>query len=82
MILMGSFMVGAAAAYHCMLPSTPLVIRFQDDKFLLFRLGWCFWLTLFTGSFARHISYYYIHALDDPRVPHNPPIVVLLSPQV
>ncbi|XP_022182880.1 dual oxidase maturation factor 1 [Myzus persicae] len=49
MIGMGSFMVGATVAYHSMLPSSPLVIRFQDDKFLLFRLGWCFWLTLFTG---------------------------------
>ncbi|XP_050421196.1 dual oxidase maturation factor 1 isoform X1 [Adelges cooleyi] len=49
MMATGSFMVGATAAYHCMLPWIPLVIRFQDDKFLLFKLGWCFWLTLFTG---------------------------------
>jgi len=57
MIGMGSFMVGATVAYHSMLPSSPLVIRFQDDKFLLFSLGWCFWLTLFTGLFVLYILY-------------------------
>lgn len=65
MIATGSFMVGATVAYHCMLPWTPLVIRFQDDKFLLFRLGWCFWLTLFTGLFFLLVMRTYMHNMRD-----------------
>ncbi|KAL1137842.1 hypothetical protein AAG570_009538 [Ranatra chinensis] len=49
MTLTGVLMLAASLAYHCLLPSTPLRIRFEDNL-LSFKFGWCFWLVIIAGS--------------------------------
>ncbi|XP_046678719.1 dual oxidase maturation factor 2 [Homalodisca vitripennis] len=50
MTLTGALMLGAALAYHCLLPSTPLRVRFENEQELVFRLGWCFYLVILAGA--------------------------------
>jgi len=50
MVLTGALMLGAALAYQCLLPSTPLRIRWENGSELVFRLGWCFYLIILAGA--------------------------------
>lgn len=52
MIITGSLMLLTNVLYYLLIPSKPLVIRFED-KFLMFKFGWCFWLVLVAGKFAK-----------------------------
>lgn len=49
MILTALFLLLTCFIYYCLLPVTPLIIRFEESKQLTFGFGWCFWLTLFAG---------------------------------
>lgn len=50
MIITALFLLLTCFVYHCMLPVTPLIIRFEENKQLTFGFGWCFWLTFFAGK--------------------------------
>lgn len=50
MTVTGALLLGSALAYHCLLPSTPLRVRFENDQELVFRLGWCFYLVILAGQ--------------------------------
>lgn len=49
MILTGALLLGAALTYHSLLPKSPLHVRFENNKELAFRLGWCFYLVIIAG---------------------------------
>lgn len=50
MTVTGALLLGSTLAYHCLLPSVPLRVRFENDRELVFRLGWCFYLVLIAGK--------------------------------
>lgn len=52
MMVTGSLLLGSALAYHCLLPSTPLSVRFENGSKLEFHLGWCFYLVILAGNRA------------------------------
>lgn len=49
MVLTGALMISTNILYYLLLPSRPLVIRFED-VLLTFSLGWCYWLVLVAGD--------------------------------
>lgn len=49
MILTGGLMLLTNLLYYIMLPSQPLVIRFED-AFVSFSFGWCYWVVLIGGE--------------------------------
>ncbi|ODN06277.1 Dual oxidase maturation factor 1 [Orchesella cincta] len=49
MVITGGLMLLTNALYYLLIPSKPLVIRFED-QFLMFKFGWCFWLVMIAGS--------------------------------
>lgn len=49
MIVTALFLLMTCFIYYCMLPVSPLIIRFEENKHLTFSFGWCYWLTLFAG---------------------------------
>lgn len=52
MTLTGSFLLVAAFVYRCLLPANPLQVRFEQNKILAFRYGWCFWLVIIAGLYS------------------------------
>lgn len=50
MVLTGALLLGSALAYHCLLPTTPLAVRFENGNQLVFCLGWCFYLVILGGK--------------------------------
>jgi dual oxidase maturation factor 1 len=54
MIVTGLLMMGSAFAYHCLLPTTPLRVRFED-MLLTFKFGWCFWLIIIAGEIMEYL---------------------------
>lgn len=50
MTLTGFLMLSAAVAYHCLLPSSPLLIRFEHNRQLSFKFGWCYYLVIIAGA--------------------------------
>lgn len=49
MIITGGLMLTTNLIYYLLIPTKPLVIRFED-KFLMFKFGWSFWLVLVAGK--------------------------------
>ncbi|XP_054285352.1 dual oxidase maturation factor 1 [Macrosteles quadrilineatus] len=56
MTVTGALMLGSALAYHCLLPSTPLRVRFENDMELVFHLGWCFYLVIIAGGLCLFVG--------------------------
>ena len=48
MVLTGALMISTNILYYILLPSQPLIIRFED-VLLTFSLGWCYWLVFIAG---------------------------------
>jgi len=48
MVLTGALMISTNILYYALLPSRPLIIRFED-VLLTFSLGWCYWLVFTAG---------------------------------
>lgn len=51
MILTGGLMLLTNLLYFLMIPSRPLVIRFEEVM-ITFSFGWCFWLVLTAGTYS------------------------------
>ncbi len=49
MIVTGGLMLQTNLIYYLMVPSRPLLIRFEQ-AILTFSFGWCFWLVLIAGQ--------------------------------
>lgn len=47
----GGLMLSSAFTYHCLLPSSPLYVRFEE-RHLSFKFGWCFWLIVLSGALS------------------------------
>lgn len=48
-VLTGALMMSTNLLYYLLIPSRPLMIRFEDTVVSL-RFGWCYWLVLFAGN--------------------------------
>jgi len=49
MIVTGGLMLSTNVIYYLLIPSKMMMIRFED-RILMFKLGWCFWLVLVAGK--------------------------------
>lgn len=56
MTLTGALLLGASLAYHCLLPTNPMHVRFENNKQLEFRLGWCFYLVIIAGKLLSIVN--------------------------
>lgn len=70
MTVTGALLLGSALAYHCLLPSTPLRVRFENDMELVFRLGWCFYLVIMAGQYCGVL----VNTIPDPKVKAQSPL--------
>ena len=57
MVLTGSLMLLTNFLYWIMVPSQPLIIRFEDS-IVNFSFGWCYWVVLIGGK--KSLYYYFL----------------------
>ncbi|XP_021948570.1 uncharacterized protein LOC110846211 isoform X2 [Folsomia candida] len=68
MIVTGALMITTNVLYYLLIPSTRLMIRFEDN-FLMFKFGWCYWLCFSAGILC--VAFGAVISIVDLMYPHK-----------